>query len=67
MDSIKHIYGLIVTLIAVLMSACSQDEAIGVASTETIPIELNIRDYKVLPCTRRCCFLSKPYPDIAFP
>ena len=47
MDSIKHIYGLIVTLIAVLMSACSQDEAIGVASTETIPIELNIRDYKV--------------------
>lgn len=47
MDSIKHIYGLIVILIAVLMSACSQDEAIGVASTETISVELNIRDYRV--------------------
>lgn len=45
--NIKHIYGLIVTLIAVLLSACSQDEAIVVASTDTIPIELNIKGYKV--------------------
>ena len=36
MDSIKHIYGLIVTLIAVLMSACSQDEAIGVSERNTL-------------------------------
>lgn len=43
MDSIKHIYGLInAILVAILLSACSQDEAIGVVPTDTIPVELNI-------------------------
>lgn len=47
MDSIKHIYGLIATLIALLMGACSQEEAIGVASEESISVELNISYDKV--------------------
>ena len=47
MDSIKQIYGLMATLIVLLLSGCSQEEAIGVASEETIPVELNI-SYNVL-------------------
>lgn len=48
MDSIKCIYGFMATLIALLMSSCSQDDAIGAASTEeTIPVEISIGNDKV--------------------